>query len=91
MKMSPDAKDRHVEPLGKRYASVLFSSFFFFKMNQFLRFFFFISSIKDCIFFSLKTQKKYQYLLFHMREKGRIKKNKKREEGNKRGDAYFKT
>ena len=88
--MSPDARDRHAELPGKRYASVLFSSFFLDKdqsMNQFLGFFF-LSPTKDCIFFFLKTQKK-SHCLTVSHEEGRLKKKKKSEEGNKRGDAYL--
>ena len=58
LRLRPDARDRHAEPLGKRYASASQLQFFFLiffsgkdqSMNKFLGFFF-LSSTKDCIFF----------------------------------------
>ena len=86
--MSSDARDRHAKPPGKRYALVLFSSFFFSgkdqSMNQFLRVFF-LSPTKDCNFFSSENTKKVsvsQCLSVSHEEEGRIKKEKKSEEGN---------
>ena len=58
--MSPDARDRHAELSGKRYASVLFSSFFSGKdqsMNQFLGFFFSFTNKRLHFFFSENTKK----------------------------------
>ena len=71
--MSPDAKDRHAELPGKRYALVLFSSFFSGKdqsMNQFLGFFF-LSPTKYYIFFFSENTKKVSDLsvsVFHTKK-----------------------
>ena len=89
--MSPNARDRHAEPPGKRYASVLFSSFFFKQgsINESISRVFFFFHQQKIAFFFLKTQKKSQCLTISHEEEGRIKKKKKSEEGNKRGDTYL--